>query len=66
MQIVLETERRHHGFQIAFFFLIGIDFYVWIRVAFTDERLVGEAAVNQAARNPTNTIYDAKRMIGKK
>jgi len=35
-------------------------------VAFTDERLVGEAAVNQAARNPTNTIYDAKRMIGKK
>lgn len=36
-------------------------------VAFTDnERLVGEAAVNQASRNPTNTIYDAKRMIGKK
>jgi L1 cell adhesion molecule like protein len=27
-------------------------------VAFTDaERLVGEAAVNQAALNPTNTIF---------
>ncbi len=36
-------------------------------VAFTDtERLVGEAAVNQASKNPRNTIYDAKRMIGKK
>lgn len=36
-------------------------------VAFTDtERLVGDAAKNQAASNPKNTIYDAKRMIGRK
>ncbi|GJN24670.1 hypothetical protein PR202_gb12424 [Eleusine coracana subsp. coracana] len=34
-------------------------------VAFTDiERLVGDAAVNQAARNPTSTVYDVKRLIG--
>ncbi|XP_021316538.1 heat shock cognate 70 kDa protein isoform X2 [Sorghum bicolor] len=34
-------------------------------VAFTGAgRLVGEAAVNQAALNPTNTIYDVKRLIG--
>ena len=37
-------------------------------VAFTEggERLVGEAAKNQAAMNPTNTVYDAKRLIGRK
>jgi len=36
-------------------------------VAFTDdERLVGDAAKNQAAANPKNTIYDVKRMIGRK
>lgn len=35
-------------------------------VAFTEnERLVGEAAKNQAAMNPTNTIFDAKRLIGR-
>ncbi|KAL4438227.1 hypothetical protein ABPG77_010588 [Micractinium sp. CCAP 211/92] len=34
-------------------------------VAFTDEeRLVGEAARNQAAQNPHNTVFDAKRLIG--
>ena len=36
-------------------------------VAFTDdERLVGDAAKNQAAMNPANTVFDAKRMIGRK
>ncbi|EGV62257.1 Hsp70 ATPase ssa3 [Yamadazyma tenuis] len=36
-------------------------------VAFTDtERLIGDAAQNQAAMNPSNTVFDAKRMIGRK
>ncbi|KAG7154840.1 heat shock 70 kDa protein 1-like [Homarus americanus] len=36
-------------------------------VAFTEtERLIGDAAKNQAAINPTNTIFDAKRLIGRK
>ncbi|PHT98950.1 Luminal-binding protein 5 [Capsicum chinense] len=36
-------------------------------VAFTDtERLIGEAAKNQAALNPERTIYDVKRLIGRK
>jgi len=36
-------------------------------VAFTDtERLVGDAAKNQVAMNPTNTVFDAKRLIGRK
>ena len=36
-------------------------------VAFTDtERLVGDAAKNQITRNPKNTVFDAKRLIGRK
>jgi len=36
-------------------------------VAFTSsERLVGDAAKHQVASNPTNTVYDAKRMIGRR
>jgi len=37
-------------------------------VAFTSEgeRLVGTAAKNQSARNATNTVFDAKRLIGRK
>jgi len=36
-------------------------------VAFTEsERLIGDAAKNQVARNPENTVFDAKRLIGRK
>jgi len=36
-------------------------------VAFTDtERLIGDPAKNQVAINPSNTIFDAKRLIGRK
>merc|ERR1712118_192945 len=39
----------------------------WAYVAFTDtERLIGDAAKNAAAMNPRNTVFDAKRLIGRK
>ncbi|CAL5191512.1 unnamed protein product [Lathyrus oleraceus] len=31
-----------------------------------DQRLIGDAALHQAASNPTNTVFDAKRLIGRK
>ena len=31
-----------------------------------NERLVGDAAKNQITRNPTKTVFDAKRLIGRK
>jgi L1 cell adhesion molecule like protein len=36
-------------------------------VAFNDtERLIGDPAKNQVAMNPVNTVFDAKRLIGRK
>ena len=36
-------------------------------VAFTEnERIIGDAAKTQATRNPVNTVFDAKRLIGRK
>ncbi|KAF8566993.1 hypothetical protein P879_08703 [Paragonimus westermani] len=36
-------------------------------VAFTDtERLIGDAAKNQVAMNPNNTVFDVKRLIGRR
>jgi len=36
-------------------------------VTFTEiERLIGESAKNQVAKNPYNSVFDAKRLIGKK
>jgi L1 cell adhesion molecule like protein len=36
-------------------------------VSFSDsERLIGDAAKNQSSMNPENTVFDAKRLIGRK
>ncbi|CAM0901793.1 unnamed protein product [Alopecurus aequalis] len=37
----------------------------WVAFTETGERLIGEAAKNQAAANPLRTVYDAKRLIGR-
>ncbi|KAL3917421.1 MAG: hypothetical protein SGILL_004723 [Bacillariaceae sp.] len=44
-----------------------VPFHVVVYVAFTEtERLIGDAAKSQAAMNATNTVFDAKRLIGRK
>ena len=35
-------------------------------VGFTDRRIIGDGAKNQASMNPENTVFDAKRLIGRK
>jgi heat shock protein 1/8 len=35
-------------------------------VSFSDERLIGDAAKGIAAANPTNTVFDAKRLLGRR
>ncbi len=48
-----------------FSFLVTTACRSW--VAFTDtERLIGDAAKNQAAMNPENTVFNVKRLIGRK
>ena len=42
-------------------------FFISIFLAFTDTgRLISDAAKNQVAMNPTNTAFDAKRLIGRR
>lgn len=38
----------------------------WVSFTQEGERLIGEAAKNQASSNPKNTVYDAKRLMGRK
>jgi molecular chaperone DnaK (HSP70) len=38
----------------------------WVAFTAEGDRLIGDAAKNQAASNPTNTIFDAKRLMGRK
>merc|ERR1712136_279347 len=33
---------------------------------FSTERLIGDAAKNQVAMNPSNSVFDAKRLLGRK
>lgn len=38
----------------------------WVAFTQDGERLIGDAAKTQASSNPTNTIFDAKRLMGRK
>ena len=38
----------------------------WVAFTQDGERLIGDAAKSQASANPLNTIFDAKRLIGRK
>lgn len=38
----------------------------WVAFTSEGERLIGEAAKSQSAANPTNTIHDVKRLMGRK
>jgi molecular chaperone DnaK (HSP70) len=38
----------------------------WVSFTAEGERLIGDAAKNQASSNPKNTVYDAKRLMGRK
>jgi molecular chaperone DnaK (HSP70) len=38
----------------------------WVAFTQEGERLIGDAAKSQASSNPTNTVFDAKRLIGRK
>jgi len=38
----------------------------WVAFTPEGERLIGDPAKNQVGQNPTNTIFDAKRLIGRK
>jgi molecular chaperone DnaK (HSP70) len=38
----------------------------WVAFTSEDERLIGDAAKNQASSNVKNTVFDAKRLIGRK
>lgn len=38
----------------------------WVAFTSDDERLIGDAAKSQASSNVTNTVFDAKRLIGRK
>eukprot|EP00274_Cyanoptyche_gloeocystis_P007537 CAMPEP_0196656134 /NCGR_PEP_ID=MMETSP1086-20130531/13614_1 /TAXON_ID=77921 /ORGANISM="Cyanoptyche gloeocystis , Strain SAG4.97" /LENGTH=664 /DNA_ID=CAMNT_0041988759 /DNA_START=62 /DNA_END=2056 /DNA_ORIENTATION=- len=38
----------------------------WVAFTQEGERLIGDPAKNQVGQNPTNTIFDAKRLIGRK
>ena len=53
---------------VAFTDTVSIPFAIFLCASanFPQERLIGDSAKNQVAMNPTNTVFDAKRLIGRK